>query len=178
MTQLFCQAGEAEESIEIGEIEVLLVRPIEAENLRIWIPAGKYGPEINRSCRVRKNCMYSMSIGSEVNHTKSNNCMNGYARILAEQVSIYHNLPVTIFDGWQWEYAFDLSDYSSATFDLGARGGSWECMWEAIFSLTSGRFVYDWIGANSVFRSEGSEINILTYSSMRTRDGYPKERKL
>jgi hypothetical protein len=94
-------------------------------------------------------------------------------------------MPLTIFNGWQWEYSFSLSQYDTATYNLPSRGGSWENAWEAILTHSTGSLEGRWIRASDVDSIDAvpaaeqiSSIDVKTFSLLRVRDGYPKERQL
>jgi hypothetical protein len=122
-----------------------------------------------------------------VEHKKTQDCPDPVARILAELVSTYHSqtLPLTIFNGWQWEYAYSMCQFESVNYNLNNRGGCWEDCWEAVLSVSCGTSGLQWFDvknlevtpAKTEMLSE-STLKIKTFSSMRTRDGYPKERQL
>ena len=106
---------------------------------------------------------------------------------MAELTSFYHwqALPLTIFNGWQWEYTYSMCQYESVSYDLANRGGSWENGWEAILNLSCGTIQLQQLNIKSLEKFSvnkntpaQSVIEVKTFSSMRTRDGYPKERKL
>ena len=172
---------------ELPPIETVLLEPINLENVSLWIPAAKTGPFINRSCQLKK-CTCSSVIPASVNHTKGEDCPQEVARLLAEYTAIYQEkgLPLTVFNGWQWEFSYSLSQFKSAAYNLPARRGCWENAWEAILTLSVGSVELKWVDINTsgdfVYRqfgdAEKSDIEVRTFSSMRTRDGYPKERQL
>src|SRR4030042_5136013 len=81
--------------------ETIAIEPIELENISLWVPIAKAGPLINRSCRIKENCLYSYELPSSIYHTKSENCPAEVARLLAEYASAYHKsvLPLPVFNG-------------------------------------------------------------------------------
>lgn len=173
---------------ELLPLETFIIEPIELEQVSIWVPADKSEPAINRSCRVRGNCQYTCNLPAQINHTKSNDCSGPIGRILAEFTWPYHkgSLPLTIFNGWQWEYYYSFSQFENVRYDLPPRGGSWENCLEAVLSQSNGNVGGTWLRAGSngkildtaqVARPE-SNIEITSFSSIRTRHGYPKERIL
>jgi len=176
------------DSHQLLPIETFLLEPIELENISIWVPAGKTGPLINRSCRPKTNCSYSCVLPATVHHTKTELCPKDVARLLAEYTACYHerSLPLTIFNGWQWEYSYSLCQFESVTYDLPQRGGCWENSWEAILTQSTGSADFEWLQVfplgKFVGESDGnkqkSRIEVKTFNSMRTRDGYPKKRQL
>jgi len=168
--------------------ETFIIEPVKLNSASFWVAADKIGPEINRACRPRTGNEYSCILPVSINHDKQPRCPAPMARLLAEFTWPYHreNLPLTIFNGWQWEYSFNLSQYETAAYNLPARGGSWENCLEVILNATSGdlyesrlqiedsaKIVYDPNSSKSV-----SHIEINTFSSLRTRHGYPKKRIL
>jgi hypothetical protein len=175
-------------SYELPPIETSLLEPIGLENVNIWVPADKTGPTINRSCRSRKNCTYACVLPASIYHTKTELCPKEVARLLAEYVACYYerNLPLTILNGWQWEYSYSLSQFESGIYDLSERGGSWENSWEAILTGSIGSAEFQWVQVSSsedlLLKSDNNEqetnIEVITFDSMRIRDGYPKIRKL
>jgi len=175
-------------SHQLPPIETFLLEPIELENISIWVPAGKTGPIINRSCRPKTNCSYSCVLPATVHHTKTEFCPEEVARLLAEYTAYYHeqSLPLTIFNGWRWEYTYSLCQFESVTYDLPQRGGCWESSWEAILTQSTGSANFEWLQVfplgKFVGESDGnkqkSRIEVKTFNSMRTRDGYPKKRQL
>lgn len=176
--------------LQLPPIETLILEPIEIENFSIWVPAAKTGPIINRSCRIKDDCSFICGLSATVNHEKTKLCAEELARLLAEHTACYHekNLPLTIFNGWQWEYSYSLNQFDSVNYDLAERGGSWENCWEAILNSSMGFANSRWIQVPSldnitpIFdKNENrheTNIEVKTFSYMRTRDGYPKIRKL
>ncbi|MFC1676499.1 hypothetical protein ACFL3G_05490 [Planctomycetota bacterium] len=174
-------------SLQLPSIETLLLEPIELENVSVWVPASKEGPVINRSCRPQKNCSYSSVLPSSVHHTKTETCPDEIGRLLAEYTHLYHeqNLPLTIFNGWQWEYFHSLSQFISIHYNLPRRGGSWEYSCESILTQSSGSVRFQWIHplvsddfAKELNNIQNSDIEVRTFDFMRARDGYPKKRQL
>lgn len=173
---------------ELGEIpiETVILKPVQLETIDIWVPAVKTGPFINRSCRAQQNLTNSSELPAMIDHQKEKNCPPQPARILAELASCSREkvLPLTIFNGWQWEYSFSLCQFEKANYMLPERGGSWENCHEAILSVTNGEMVLGWLTASPSRldlleeTNTKSIIHVQTFSTMRTRDGYPKERKL
>ena len=175
-------------SSHLPPIETVILEPIEIENVCIWIPAAKSGPVINRSCQTKEDCPFSCVLPAMVNHTKTEFCLEQLARLLAEHTAYHHvhSLPLTIFNGWQWEYSYSLSQYESVTYDLADRGGSWENCWEAILKSSVGSAHSQWIQVSSLENfipkfdniEHETNIEVQTFSNLRTRDEYPKLRKL
>jgi len=197
-----------------SSLETFLVEPIEIDNIGIWVPADRTGPVINRSCGTRKDCVYSCLLPADVRHAKTADCPDWLARLLAEYAARYHeeSLPLTIFNGWQWEYSYSLCQFESVVYDLAPRGGSWENSLEAVLTRTRGAVAGTWLQipaadpappeeklrpeagsqpaltGNSTFGSSSSvarrtcpdhsTIEVTTFTSIRTRDGYPKKRQL
>lgn len=175
-------------SLQLPPIETFLMEPIELENISIWVPANKVGPVINRTCTHNTGILYLSTLPASVRHTKIETCPDKVARLLAEYAACYHqqNLPLTVFNGWQWEYSYSMCQSKSVKYDLPMRGGSWENSWEAVLTQSTGSSDFLWlrISVTNDFldKSDNSEhkssIEVKTFSSMRTRDGYPKERQL
>jgi hypothetical protein len=173
---------------QLPPIETFLLEPIELENISVWVPADKTGPVINRSCQPKNNCSFSCVLPATVHHTKAELCPKELARLLAEYTAYYHeqSLPLTIFNGWQWEYSYSLCQFESVTYDLPQRGGCWENSWEAILTQSTGSASFQWIEVSPLNKFVGkpdsgeqrSHIEVKTFNSMRTRDGYPKNRQL
>ena len=169
-------------------IETILLEPVELENIQLWVTADSTGSLINMSCTAKTNCPYSFSLPASVVHTKTEGCPDGAARLLAEYTAGCHNgnLPLTIFNGWQWEYSYSLSQFQSVAYDLPKRGGCWENTWEAILTQSTGSIGFQWLripfadtsGNESTHKGQRSDIEVKTFSSVRTRDGYPKKRQL
>jgi hypothetical protein len=176
----------ASHSQQLPPVETFLLEPMELENIRIWVPAAKTGPLINRSCRPMTDCLYSCVLPATVHHTKTEPCPADLARLLAEYTAHYYEqtLPLTIFDGWRWEFSYSLCQYDSGTYDLPERGGCWENCWEAILTQSTGSADSQWVqifpsGEFAVNKSnQKSSIEVKAFDCMRTRDGYPKKRKL
>jgi hypothetical protein len=169
----------------LPDIKTFVVMPPEIENVCVWVTADKIGPLINRSCRTKGNCSYSMSLPADVRHDKDVRCPDVVARLLAQTVSALHIdvLPLTIFNGWQWEYSYSMAGYDAKVYDLSARGGSWEDCSEAVYIKTFGRVFSGWI--SPARRTEGiftntsvSNIIVETFTNLRTRNGYPRQRQL
>ncbi len=168
-------------------METFVLEPMESECISIWVPADRSGPQINRACGTRTGCLYSCLLPAGVNHTKSGACPDAAARLVAEYVAPRHeeHLPLTIADGWRWEYLYSLSRYESASYDLPARGGSWDYALEAILSLSEARASPLWLSLgdapDSAARPETdrmcSTIEVFGFSLVRPRDGYPKNQQ-
>jgi hypothetical protein len=181
-------SAEVRATRQLPPIETFVLEPIEIENIAIWVPAGRSGPMINRSCRVQEGCSYTCMLPASVNHSKSERCPEEVARLLAEHTACYHEdgLPLTIFNGWQWEYSYSLGQFESGTYALPERGGCWESSWEAVLTQSTGSAGFQWLHISSAGRliqeAERSpcktDIEVRTFNLMRTRDGYPKKRKL
>jgi hypothetical protein len=176
------------EDKKLPHIETFVIEPIELEHINIWVPAAKVGPVINNSCRTKEDCSFSCQLPATVSHTKTELCPDALARLLAEYTSRYHekSLPLTIFNGWQWEYSFGMSQFDSVTYELPLRGGCWENSWEAVLTQTTGSVRARLLQITQTnepvdILSDGgriSQIEVRTFNSMRTRNGYPKERQL
>jgi len=174
-------------SRQLPPIETFLLEPAELENAVLWVPAAKSGPDINNGCELRKNYSYSAILPAGVAHTKTPSCPRGVAKLLAQETASYHRgtLPLTILDGWQWEYSYNSCQFESVSYDLPAYGGSWEGAWEAILTHSQGSIDFQWaqIPSSSNANHEqtasvhGSDVEVTTFSAMRTRDGYPKRRQ-
>ena len=186
---ILANAGQATSSSPgLPPIETFLLEPIEVENISVWVPAGKAGPVINRSCRAEKNCLYSCVLPASVNHTKTELCPEEVARLLAEHAACYHeaSLPLTIFNGWEWECPYSLCQFESVAYDLPERGGCWEGTWEAVLTRSVGSAHFQWVQVsssgkltqNSDHSGHKTNIEVINFDSLRTRDGYPKKRKL
>ena len=179
-------AGELDNELAAIPIEIAVIEPAEIQYVSLWVPAVKSGPFINRSCRVQQNLTNASELPATIDHQKDPNCPPEPARILAELASGYQEkmLPLTIFNGWQWEYNFSLCQYEKDNYALPDHGGCWENCHEAILSMTIGKIACCWMTASPLQldllgKSDmTSTILIHTFSSMRTRDGYPKERNL
>jgi len=172
---------------QLPPIETTFLEPIELENVSVWVIADKTVPFINRSCRLRDNCSYSCVLPANVYHSKTDSCPAEVARLLAEYTSTYHGqaLPLTIFNGWQWEYSYSLCQFESLTYNLAPRGGCWENCWEAVMTLRRSSNKLKWLNAKSMQQFDTRQLNIQPesvlevkmFSSVRIRDGYPKERQ-
>jgi len=173
---------------QLPPIETFFLPPINLENVSVWAPAAKTGPDINHSCTTRRNRPYSSVLPAAVDHNKTELCPDEVARVLAEYAACYHeqSMPLTIFNGWQWEYSYNLCQFNAGTYDLPGHGGFWECSWEAILTESAGSIGLQCLpipsSAHPPSPSQGikqkSNIEVRTFSFMRTRDGYPKERDL
>jgi hypothetical protein len=176
------------DSHQLPPIETFLMEPIELENTSIWVPADKTVPFINKSCQPKTNCSYSCVLPATVHHTKTEFCPEEVARLLAEYTAYYHeqSLPLTIFNGWQWEYSYSLYQFESVTYGLLQRGGCWEGSWEAVLTLSIGLANSQWLQVFPLDKfvdepdgnKQKSHIEVKTFNSVRTRDGYPKKRQL
>jgi len=173
---------------KLPPIETLIAEPIAFENVNLWAIADKQGPVTNRGCQIRKNCLSSVELKSYIEHTKKDKCPSSVALELAIYCQLYHqnDIPLTIIDNWQWKCDDALSQFDSVGYDLSAWGGSWQTCLEAVKTITSTSSQLEWIDIldNEDFirqdnaESQRSDIEIRTFSEMRTRDGYPQERKL
>ena len=112
-----CLADSGQAGLELPAIETYVVEPTVIENISIWVPAARSGPFINRSCRIKENLAFSSVLPASVKHQKTQFCPDQLARILAELTSFYHSqsLPLTIFNGWQWEYSYSMCQYESVS---------------------------------------------------------------
>jgi len=126
-----------------------------------------------------------MSLPADVRHNKNAACPDIVARMLAQAVSFLHVnvMPLTIFNGWQWEYSYSMAGYDAKVYELSARGGSWENCSEAIYIKTFGSIFSEWISpsgesANEKNETSSSNIIVETFTNLRTRNGYPKQRQL
>ena len=182
-----CLADDGQTGLDLPAVETCITEPMVIENISIWVPAAKSGPFINRSCTAQENLAFSSVLPASVKHEKTDSCPAQTARILAELASFYHSqsLPLTIFNGWQWEYTYSLCQFESVSYDLPRRGGCWENCWEAALNLSCGVSRLQWLDVETLenFKIKKtllgeSTIEVKTFSSMRTRDGYPKERQL
>ena len=182
-----CQVGIDSGSPALPALETFVTEPVDIENICIWIPAAKSGPFLNRSCHIQGNQVASFYLPASVKHQKTEDCPLQTARILAELTSFYHSqsLPLTIFNGWQWENTYNVCQHESISYNLAQRGGCWENSWEAILNLSCGLILLKQVDIESseiftIHKTISSEsiIEVKTFSSLRTRDGYPKERQL
>ncbi|MBC8481486.1 MAG: hypothetical protein H8D47_02330 [Planctomycetes bacterium] len=180
------EAFAASDSV-LPPIETCIISPAEVENVSIWVPAVKSGPFINRSCKPKRNLVQTSQLPVSIVHKKNNRCLDEVARMLAEQVHLYNecSLPLTIFNGWQWQSISDNSHYQQIYYCLAARGGCWENCSEAILNACYSRNELLWLridteGNFNVQPSDhaSSNIELKTFSNVRTRNGYPKIRKL
>lgn len=175
-----------QETLKSLSLETFMIEPIDATTIHIWVPADKVGPKINRACQDRAHNLYTCQLPADVIHAKTDNCLSGLARLLAEYVwpDFKENLPLTIFNGWKWEFVYSLSQHETVEYKLGKRGGAWENMVEAIFSETLGSVQGGWVSAcsssqtPSVYTNQKSDIEVRSFSSLRSRNGYPKQRQL
>jgi hypothetical protein len=181
-----CLSDNGQISANLPTIETFVAEPVIIENISIWIPAAKSGPFINRSCHTQENNVFSLVLPASVKHEKMPFCPVQTARILAELTAFYHSqsLPLTILNGWRWEYTYNCL-FESVSYDLIRRGGCWEGCWEAVLNLSCGISSLQWLDIESLEKfsikqlpSSESTIKVKTFSSMKTRDGYPKERQL
>ena len=173
---------------QLPPIETFIATPVELEHISIWVPAAKFGPEINWSCYMREGYSHSAVLSAAVEHTKTESCPEEFARLLAEYTAGYHQqtLPLTILGTWRWQYSLSPCQFDSVRFDLRKRGGSWEGSWEAVLTQSAGSIdLQRWqISAAGNFNDvpdankAQSHIETRNFSAMRMRDGYPKERKL
>jgi len=167
-------------------METILTEPVDLTRLSVWVPAKRAGPFINRACRDTHNHICIFGLPSGVIHRKGDGCPAGVGRILARYSFSYchQDIPLVLTDNWKWDYNYSESGYKSAIYDLNKRGGSWECSWEAILNIGVGNFGYECfsIFPSGRLESQGRErtesrIEIKTFSSVRLRDGYPKQRQ-
>lgn len=175
-------------SQHLPPIETFVLEPIERTSISIWVPADKSDLFVNRDCRNRDGQMYSCTLPAEVHHTKGGTCLEPISRLLAEHAwrECKKIVPLTIFNGWQWDYHNDMCQYQAFAYDLARRGGSWENALEAILSYYTGRLQGEWLSlydltdrsAKTAVTTQQSAIEISTFSNLRTRNGYPKERQL
>jgi len=170
---------------QLPPIEVFCIEPVELENISIWIPAARVGPAINKNCQPQRNCLYSFVLPASVCHEKTTSCPADTARLIAEYAAFYHkrSLPLTTFDGWRWEYSYNLSPIESGTYDLPQNGGCWQNSWEAVLTQSAGQVCCCWFdifdSEHFADRSDDSErkstIEVKTISYVKARNGYPKK---
>jgi hypothetical protein len=181
-----CFTGQSETGIVLPLAETFVVEPVAVENISLWVPVAVKGPFINNSC-LRKNYDCSFSLPAIVKHQKTENCPQQTAMILAQETSFYHSdyIPLTVFNGWQWECVPNISKYNSVNYSLPPRGGSWQCSWAAIMNLSCGCVKLQQIEISSPYNFTinnnlllESTIEVKTFSSLRIRNGYPKKRQL
>lgn len=173
---------------DLPPLETFVLQPVAVDDVCLWVPADKAGPVINRSCGLHRNCVYSCLLPAGVEHAKTGNCPPEVARLLAERVARCHeqSLPLTIFNGWQWEYSYSLCQFESVLYDLDPRGGSWEISLEAVLTQTLGSLAGRWMQVSAKDESPRdtraaaprSHIEVTAFDSVRIRDGYPKKRQL
>jgi hypothetical protein len=182
-----CPAGIDGRGLVLPAIETFVTEPAIIENVSVWVPAARSGPFINQSCKIKENLASSPVLPASVEHLKTDYCPDQIARILAELCSFYHSrsLPLIIFNGWQWEYTYSMCQYEPVNYKLARHGGSWENSWEAILNLSCGAIHVLQLDIESpekfsINKTASSEsiIEVKSFSSMRTRNGYPKERQL
>ena len=127
-----CAGDDGGASFDLPAMETFVTEPTIIENVSIWVPAARSGPFINRACVIKENLGFSLVLPASINHQKTGSCPDQTARILAELSSFYHyqSLPLTIFNGWQWEYTYSMCQYESVSYELPRRGGSWENGWD------------------------------------------------
>lgn len=172
--------------MQLPPIEVFCIEPVELENISIWVPAARVGPAINKNCQPQRNCQYSFVLPASVYHEKTPLCPVNAARLIAEYTAFYHmrSLPLTIFDGWRWEYSYSLSPIESGMYDLPQNGGCWENSWEAVLTQSEGQVRCRWLdifdSGRFVEKSDDgkqkSTIEVKTISCVKVRNGYPKKR--
>ena len=165
--------------------ETFVVSQLQTVNFIAYVPAVQNGPFINRSCRARTGCTVSSNLPAIVIHRKTDDCMAYAGRILAESVWTYYkdSMPLTIFNGWQWQYNYGICQFKKSLYDLDRRGGCWETAMEAKLNCTFAGSKCNWLRINSdgsfSYKPAGeSNIEILNFSNLRDRNGYPKNRKL
>jgi hypothetical protein len=173
---------------QLPPIEIFYIEPVELESISILVPAAKAGPAINRACQPQMNCVYSFVLPSSVHHEKTSLCPVEAAWLIAEYTAFYHkrSLPLTIFDGWRWEYFYSLSPIESGTYDLPQDGGCWENSWEAVLTQSAGLVCCQWsdiLDSGEFLEKSGdseqkSSIEVKTISCLKARNGYPRKRNL
>ena len=172
---------------ESAPIETVLISPIEMEAVEVWAPVAKAGPFVNKGCDPQLNCTFTFAARPKMEHTKDPNCPPGVARLLAEYTAAasHCDLPLTIFNGWQWECVYALGDHQTAIYNLIGEGGSWESSWEAKMRIVCSSAALRYIrisDSGDIIPSadkpaQTSSIELKTFSAARTRDGYPKTRQ-
>jgi hypothetical protein len=173
--------------LEVPPIETLLLPPVELEHISLWVPAAKFGPEVNWSCQAKTGNSHSVALSSAVDHTKTDSCPEGLARMLAEYTAGYHQqgMPLTILGIWRWEYFYSPCQFDSVSFDLPKHGGALEGSWEAILTQSTGTIGSQWARLSeardyfTVSNEDEADCRIKTtdFSDMRNRYGYPKVQK-
>lgn len=172
---------------DLPPLETFVLGPISVDSFSAWVPADRTGPVVNRSCRPRRDCLHSCLLPARVQHEKAEGCPDAIGRLLAEHAAPCHErtLPLTIFNGWQWEYSYSVSQFEAVYYEVAAWGGSWENSLEAILTRSLGTIAGEWVqipsegNAPRIARVDPltSRIEVTTFSSIRTRDDYPKTRR-
>jgi hypothetical protein len=181
-----CQARDASGAAQpqLPPLETFILEPVAVEPVSIWVLGAKAGPEINRGCGPRNDCTYACCLPAVVTHAKTDSCPDTLARLLAQSIAPRFDqaVPLTIFNGWQWECFYGLSQYHSVSYDLAAHGGGWECALECVLRVSGGAIVLRPLNALSPSGQTPvppgidacSTLEVMTFDSMRVRDGYPK----
>jgi len=171
-------------SPQLPPLETFVIEPIKLENISIWVPSARGGPMINRGCQPKEN-LYFFALPASVRHEKTGTCPDEIARLLAESTASYYKqtLPLTIVDGWRWEYSCNLAQFESTTYNLRPLDGWWESSWEAILTQSTGLVNCQWLYIseptksieNPVGNEQKSSIEVNNFSYLRIRRGYPKK---
>jgi hypothetical protein len=168
-------------------LEAFVLDPIEIESVAIWIPADKMGPVINSGCsKTAGDRVYICQFPpTTVKHEKADACPDGIAGLLAEASSVPYkdSLPLTVFNGWQWE-PLTVPAYEEVTYYLSGYGGNWESSWEGILTRSLGSIKGRWLQnapceGQATENAQGiqSQIDIVSFTSVTTRKDYPKRRR-
>lgn len=168
-------------------LETFVLDPIDIKSVAMWVPADKVGPVINSGCsKTAGDRVYICQFPSTtVKHEKADDCPESIARLLAEASSVFYedSLPLTVFNGWQWEPLI-IPVYEEVTYYLSGYGGNWESSWEGILTRSLGSIEGRWLKnlpcqVRVAENEKGiqSQIDIVSFTSVTTRKDYPKRRR-
>ena len=167
-------------------LQTLVVRPADLVSFSVWVPAAKTPPEINRSCQIRRDCLYTCSLPPVVEHTRTDTCPPSLARLLAQLVwpRHRHSLPLTILDGWRWRCDLSLAEFYTTNYQIPGRGGFWEHCLQAIRASTHASIQAFWLPLEPDRFSRNipqesfaqSGVNVITFSHLDARHGYPRQK--
>jgi len=176
-----------QEELNIAPLETFVIMPVTATPISIWVPADAMGP-FSIHCAFRKSSGISQcQLPANVEHIKSQECPDGVARVLGDTICLTQNkdLPLTLVNGWKWDFASPVSQYETYSYDLVGRD-CWENSVEAIMTEIHGQTQGEWFAAEIATRKTTadplpamkSEITIRTFEKIRSRAGYPKQRSV
>jgi len=176
-----------QEELTVESLETFVVMPVTVNPISIWVPADAMGP-FSIHCAFRRSSGTSQcQLPASVEHVNTQAGPDGVARGLGDTVCLAQkqDLPLTLVNGWKWDFASPVSQYETFSYDLIGRD-CWENSVEAIMTVVHGQTQGEWFAVELASRKTfadplpemKSEITIKNFEKIRSRAGYPKQRSV